>query len=195
VGISCCGNMMLKLLTTRKKITKSLNNCSGFSLLEIIVVIIIISILFGLALNQLFKWRITAEKTSITKLISEMQNSLKLEVVSYYAKGRMQYITKLVGSNPLDYAVEKPDTYIGEQAKPDIKNVKPGSWVFDTSKRLLIYRVRYPDYFITKLTGIKRIELKVSLIYADINKNSKFNRAVDTVEGLRLISTEEYDWK
>jgi len=175
--------------------TKTKFNTHGFSLLEIIVVVVIISILFALALNHLFSWRITAEKTSINKLTSEMREALKLEVASHYAKGRMQDIVTLVGSNPLNYTIEKPGSYVGERKAPDIQSINPGDWVYDTSKNLLIYRVKYPDYFTTKLTGIKRIELKVSLIFADIDKNSRFNKSVDKIEGLRLISTELYDWK
>ena len=166
----------------------------GFSLLEIIVVVIIISILFALALNHLFKWRITAEQTSIKKLTSEMRDALKLEVVSHYAKGHMQDILTLVGSNPLNYVIEKPDSYVGESKAPNLSKLGAGEWIYDTSKKVLIYRVRYPDHFTTKLTGIKRIELKVSLIYTDKNGNKQFNHGVDTIEGLHLGSTENYDW-
>jgi len=146
-------------------------------------------------LSVYFKWRITAEKTSINKLTSEMRDALKLEVASHYAKGRLQDILTLVGSNPLNYAIEKPGTYIGERDSIDFNTINPGEWVYDTSKNLLIYRVKYPDYFITNLAGIKRIELKVSLVFADNDKNSRFNRGVDNIEGLRLISSNPYDWK
>jgi len=167
----------------------------GFSLLELIVVIVIVSILFALALDHLFQWRVTAEQTSIKKLTSEIKGALKLEVASYYAKGRMQDIVTLVASNPLNYTVIKPESYIGEYKAPNLNQLEPGGWVYDTAKKLLIYRVRHPEHFITKLPGIKRIELKVSLIYADINNNRRFNRGVDTIEGLRLKSTENYTWK
>ncbi len=168
--------------------------CSGFSLLEIIVVVIIVSILFTFALSHLFKWRITAERSSFKKLTSEMSGALKLEVSSHYAKGRLQDIVKLLGSNPLNYAIEKPQHYIGEKTTPNLTELNPGDWVYDTSKKILIYRVRYPEHFSTKLPGIKRIELKISLLYTDIDKNSKFNLGVDAIEGLRLVSTEPYAW-
>jgi len=167
---------------------------SGFSLLELIVVVVIISILFTLALSHLFKWRITAEQTSVKKLTAEMREALKLEVTSHYAKGRLQDILTLVGSNPLDYAIEKPESYIGERNAPNIGKLLPGEWVYNISRKLLIYRVRYPEHFITKLSGIKRIELKISLIYADINKNRQFNKGIDSIEGLRLSSTADYSW-
>ncbi|VAW92079.1 hypothetical protein MNBD_GAMMA22-2336 [hydrothermal vent metagenome] len=176
-------------------ITKNQQGCNGYSLLEIIIVIIIISILFTLALNHLFKWRIAAEQTSIKKLTSEMRDALKLEVSSYYAKGQLQGILKLVGTNPLNYTIEKPNAYLGEKNSPNLGKMQAGEWLYDTSKNLLIYRVRYPDYFVTNLTGIKRIELKISLVYADINNNGKFNFGLDGLEGLRLVSTEQYSWK
>ncbi len=172
----------------------STKRCDGFSLLEIIVVVIIVSILFTLALSYLFKWRIAAERTSFKKLTSEMNSAIKLEVTAHYARGRLQDIVKLVGSNPLNYAIEKPNGYVGEKTTPNLLELNPGDWVYDTSKKLLIYRVRYPEHFSTKLAGIKRIELKISLIYTDSNKNSKFNLGVDGIEGLRLVSTENYAW-
>ena len=166
----------------------------GFSLLEIIVVVVIISILFGLALEHLFKWRITAEQTSVQKLRSEMRDALKLEVATYYAKGQMPSILQLVGSNPLNYAIEKPSSYIGERKRLNLEDLSPGEWVFDSTNKVLIYKVRYPKHFSTKLAGIKRIELKVSLVFADIDKNRRFSQGVDTIEGLRLTSTENYVW-
>ncbi len=169
--------------------------CAGFSLLEIIIVVIIISILFTLALNHLFQWRVSAEQASIKKLTSELRDALKLEVISHYSKGRMQDILKLVGTNPLNYAIEKPGGYLGEKHTPNLRKMQAGDWLYDSSKKLLIYRVRYPDYFVTNLTGIKRIELKVSLVYADINNNRKFDFGVDNIEGLRLVSSEHYAWK
>jgi len=177
-----------------KRYRNKYNHATGFSLLELIVVIIIISILFGLAINHLFKWRIAAEKASISRLTSEMRDALKLEVSSHYAKGRLQDVLKLVGTNPLEYVVEKPDTYLGSSTSPNLESIAPGSWMYDTTNKILIYRVRYPDNFETELSGIKRIEFKVSLIYADINRNKQFNRGVDTIEGLRLTSAKEYSW-
>ncbi len=168
---------------------------AGFSLLELIVVIVIVAILFGLALNHLLKWRVTAEQASVHRLIAEMRGAIKLQVASQYAKGQLHNIVTLVGNNPLNFASETPDSYIGEQDSPNIETVEPGHWVFDTSKKLLIYRVRYPDYFTTKLKGTKRIEFKVLLVYTDKNGNNQFNIGVDTIEGLRLHSANTYSWK
>ncbi len=166
----------------------------GFSLLELIVVIVIVAILFGLALNHLLKWRVTAEQASVHRLVSEMRGAIKLQVASHYAKGKLQNIVTLVGNNPLNFASETPDSYIGAQDSLDPETIKPGHWVFDTSKKLLIYRVRYPDYFTTKLKGTKRIEFKVLLVYTDKNGNNQFNLGVDIIEGLRLHSANKYSW-
>jgi len=167
---------------------------SGFSLLEIIVVVVIISILFGLAIDHLFKWRITAEKASVQKLVSQMRSAITLQVASYYVKGNLDDVLSMVGTNPLLYLIDIPVTYSGETSKADINTLERGNWLYDRSQNRLIYRVRYPDHFITTLPGIKRIELKVSLVYDDINKNNRFNRDVDSIEGLRLSSNAEYSW-
>jgi len=181
---------------TINRVNKRYKRCknTGFSLLEIIVVVVIISILFGLAIDHLFKWRISAEKAGVQKLVSQMRSAISLQVTKYYVKGRLGDVLNLVGTNPLVYVIELPSTYSGEFKRPDLNTLQPGNWLYDTSKKILIYRVRYPKNFTTKLAGIKRIELKVSLVYDDINKNKQFNRDVDTIEGLRLTSSAGYSW-
>lgn len=172
----------------------SVKNNNGFSLLELVVVIVLIIVFIGLALDQLLKWRETAEQASITQHIASLRSALKLQVSSYYAQGNIKKITELVGTNPMTMAVILPDNYLGSYQNPDLAVLPQGHWFFNTSHKTLIYKLRYPENFHSNLPGISRIRLKILLVYADKNFNQQFNPGIDQIEGVRLTKLDEYSW-
>lgn len=167
---------------------------AGFTILELIVVIIIISILGLFALDRIWSLRIEAEQATVTKIIGNVRSALGLEVSRLALKGRLTEIANLADSNPIDLLAQAPGSYLQQQ--PDNSDqVTPGSWYFDKESRSLIYHVIYSENLATTLSGTPRIRYYVKLIYNDRNNNNKFDLNIDSIGGLDLVPVEKFAWK
>ncbi len=165
----------------------------GFTLLELVVVIIIISILGLFAIDRIFAIRIAAEQASVKQLVGTIKSALGLQVAQLALEGNMVAVSKLDKSNPLLLLSQTPANYIGE--KDNSNNIiKPGVWYFNKKQNALIYNVRYSEGFETKLKGLPRIRYRIKLVYNDRNKNKRFDVRYDSIAGLDLFPLEKFSW-
>ncbi len=170
------------------------NQQRGFTILELIVVIIIISILGIFAIDRIFALRIAAEQASVKQIIGTIKSALGLEVARLALNGNMTDVARLNLSNPMLLLSQTPNNYLGE--KDNNKAIKePGVWYFDKKQKALIYNVTYTENFKTQLKGTPRIRYKVKLIYNDRNNNKRFDPHYDGVAGLDIFTVDKYSWK
>ena len=165
----------------------------GFTLLELVVVIVIISILGLFAIDRVFAIRIAAEQASVKQLVGTIKSALGLKVAQLALEGNMAAVSKLNKTNPLLLLSQTPFNYIGE--KDDSDNIiTPGVWYFNKEQNALIYNVRYTETFKTELNGLPRIRHRIKLVYNDRNKNKRFDIHTDSIAGLDIIPVEKYSW-
>lgn len=165
----------------------------GFTLLELVVVIVVISILGLFAIDRIFALRIAAEQASVKQVVGTIKSALGLEVAQLALDGKMSSVAKLNKSNPIALLSQKPNNYIGEKTDKD-KIVEPGAWYFDKKQKALVYNVRYSENFITSLKGLPRIRHRIKLVYNDRNKNNRFDARYDGIGGLDLLPVEKFSW-
>lgn len=158
----------------------------GFSLLELLIVIVIVSVLVVVAVERLLVLRYEAERTMVASVIGAMRSGLYVEFAGAAAGGGLKGLQSAAGSNPMLRLAERPDTYAGEYFGADPKLFEPGSWYFDTRDRAIVYVVRFPEQFVTSLEGPARLRLAVQADY---------DPGRDAVRGLRLEPLEPYHWK
>lgn len=169
------------------------NKQSGFTLLELVVVIIIISILGLFAIDRIFAIRDAAEQASVKHLVGAIKSALGLEVARLALAGKMAAVAKLEKTNPLLLLSQVPNNYLGE--KENSRHItEPGVWYFDKKQKALIYNVMYKENFITTLKGLSRIRHQIKLIYNDQNKNKRFDIHYDSIAGLDLFPLEKFSW-
>ncbi len=169
------------------------NQQRGFTILELIVVIIIISILGIFAIDRIFALRIAAEQASVKQIIGTIKSALGIEVARLALDGNMAGVAKLDKSNPMLLLSQTPNNYVGEKDKSNMIN-EPGVWYFDKKQKELVYNVTYTENFKTSLKGSPRIRYRVKLIYNDHNKNKRFDARYDSIAGLDLFSVDKYNW-
>jgi hypothetical protein len=99
------------------------------------------------------------------------------------------------GSNPMERLAERPESYAGEFYGVDAAGFEPGSWYFDTRERHLVYVPRFPEQFVTALTGPARARFRVEADYDDLDRNGRFDLGRDSARGLRLVPVEPYSWR
>jgi prepilin-type N-terminal cleavage/methylation domain-containing protein len=167
----------------------------GFSLLELLIVIVIISVLLVVAVDRLLALRFEAERATVQTVIAAMRSALYIEFAAAAARGEIKRMDKAGGSNPMAHLAEKPETYIGEFYGPDPAVFEPGIWYFDLRDRALVYVVRFPQQFVTPLSGPARLRLMVDPDYDDVDRNGRFDAGRDPVRGLKLVPLEPFFWK
>ena len=167
----------------------------GFSLLELLIVIVIVSVLVVAAIDRLLKLRYEAERVMVQSVIAAMRSGLYVEFAAAAAGGQGARIDTAPGSNPMLRLSERPDTYAGEFFGADPRLFEPGTWYFDTRERAIVYLVRFPEQFVTPLAGPPRVRLTVEPDYDDLNRNGRFDPGRDPVRGLKLVPLESFYWK
>ena len=157
----------------------------GFSLLELVVVIALISVLIGVALDRLVPWIDDAERVAVMRLEGELRSALMLEAAKQLARGDREALAALDGSNPMSLLVEQPGSYLGEYNATFGMKVPQRSWIFDRDRRELVYHPGGP-----KVTKGERLALRAELAFLDVNGNDAFEPAIDEFHGVRLIRTD-----
>ena len=165
----------------------------GFTLLELVVVIIVISILGLFAIDRLFAIRIAAEQAAVKQVVGIIKSALGLEVARLALDGNLSSVAKLDKTNPVTLLSQKPNNYIGEKDGSN-QVIEPGVWYFDKKQKALIYNVIYKENFSTPLKGFPRIQHQIKLVYNDRNKNKRFDIHYDSIAGLDLFPIEKYSW-
>jgi prepilin-type N-terminal cleavage/methylation domain-containing protein len=168
----------------------------GFSLLELLIVVIIISVLLVVAVDRLLALRFEAERVGMQSVVGALRSALYIEFAAHAARGKTDAVAVAAeGANPMLNLSEKPDNYAGEFYGPDSARFEPGTWYFDTRERALVYVVRFPEQFVTALAGTPRVRFAVQPDYDDIERNGRFDAGRDPVRGLKLVALEPFSWK
>lgn len=168
---------------------------AGFSLLELLIVVVIVSILLVVAIERLLAARFEAERATVQSVLGALRSALYIEFAAAAAQGKLARVESAAGSNPMLHLAEKPDSYAGEFFGADPALFEPGTWYFDTRDRALVYVVRFPQAFITTLSGTPRARVAVEPDYEDLDRNGRFDPGRDPVRGLKLVPLEPFDWK
>lgn len=168
----------------------------GFSLLELVIVIVIVSVLLAFAVDRMARLRFEAERVMMETMLTGLRSALTIEFTGGALRGRPGATAAMAaGSNPMKLLVERPDTYAGEYAAADPGAVAPGTWYFDTRERHLVYVVRFPEYFESGVSGRPRARFRVVPDFDDLDGDGRFDPARDSARGLRLVPVEPYRWR
>jgi len=167
---------------------------SGFSLLELILVIVTIGILFTVAVDKLLVLKVEAERTAMNQVLASLRSAMNIQVASHISKNTINQLPKRIHTNPMDWLSEKPSSYIGVLDEPDPADITPGKWYFDSYNKYLVYRISHSKYFKSALKGVKRARFQIKLDYTDVDANGEFNPNIDLIHGLILKSIDKYQW-
>jgi prepilin-type N-terminal cleavage/methylation domain-containing protein len=167
----------------------------AFSLLELVIVIVIVSVLVVAAIDRLLALRFEAERAAVQSMVGALRSALYIDYAGAAARGELARMDTAPGSNPMLRLAERPETYAGEFFGADPSLFEPGTWYFDTRDRTVVYVVRFPQQFASPLAGTPRIRLTVEADYEDLDRNGRFDPGRDPVRGLKLVAREPYQWK
>ncbi len=163
----------------------------GFTFLELVVVMTIISVLGVVALNRYYKLLVDVEKTSMEHDLGVMRSAIGIQVAGHFVRGDMAGLKELVGGNPMDLLAEKPNNYLGVISRYKIEEIEKGNWFYDAGEGVLIYTVRNQLYFETDLAEPARARFRILPIYSERTKGGGSEKYLS---GLTLRELEPYRW-
>lgn len=166
----------------------------GFSLIELVVVVVLIAFLVVIAIARLLALQADAERVTMETVAGVLRSALGMKVAESIVRNELPGLAALEGSNPMDRLAELPTNYLGELDKPDPSRLDDGNWYFDRSERTLVYLVRNKTHFEGGVANPPRARFTIQVAYSDKNRNGRYDAGIDAVEGLRLSPIEPYKW-
>ncbi len=166
----------------------------GFSLLELVIVVILVALLFLFAFDRLMPLRGQAEGTQVASVTGALRSALGMEVAERIVSDGPGAVAELEGTNPMTLLQEQPRGYLGERDADGTGDISGGSWYFDPDRGTLHYRVRFPQYLEGEPESPVELGWKIHLIYEDEGNDGGFDPATDALQGVTLAPTDEHRW-
>jgi general secretion pathway protein G len=111
----------------------------GFTLIELTIVVCIVAVLFGVALDRMLRYQELGERAALEQNLAAINTALTMKFAAYVAGGRPQAIEGELGKNPVDLLVRPPENYLGELDAPELNKLPRPSWFFDRRSTELVY--------------------------------------------------------
>lgn len=168
---------------------------TGFTLIELVIVMAVIAGLTGVLINRVQPYQEQAEKAAMEQTLGTIRSALHLQIASRIAKGKVNEIPALAEQNPMDWLAEKPKNYLGAYYAPKQEDVVSGHWTFDLKKRSLIYSVQNTAHFHSKGGTSNQIHFQVKLVTNPKVSSRKIEELnAGDIEGVILEPVFPYTW-
>lgn len=167
----------------------------GFTLLELIIVIILVILLFLVAFDRLLPLRGQAEAAHVDNTVGTLRSVLGMTTAQRVLDNGISGLSELNGSNPMALLAKTPDNYIGEIESANDEEVQRGQWYFERATDRLGYRVRYPRYLQQPVDESVHLTWRVTLSFTDKDGNGEYDPGIDAVHGLDLRALHDRAWQ
>lgn len=114
---------------------------AGFSLWELILVVVLVVLLFLAAIDTLLRVKAAAERAHVEYTVGNLRSALGMQATRRVLDPGSGGLASLAGENPLDWLAIPPPT-----SKAGMEEMRAGSWSWQPAGKLLVYRLKYPQY-------------------------------------------------
>lgn len=166
----------------------------GFTLFELVVVVIIISVLLGLFISRVMFYQELAEKTAMEQVVGTVQSALTLQYAQILTRGKPSDVPAMAIENPMNWLQKKPRNYAGEFYDATPLSAVPGNWLFDLKTRELVYIVQHTEHFKPGKDGKRWIRFHVVSGYEKPLLVSLQNAPVE-LASLLFEPVDPYGWE
>ncbi len=166
----------------------------GFSIIEMVIVIVLISVLMAFGITRLLQYVDEAERIGVLTLESRLRSTLMLVAAKRIAGGQAASIAELDGSNPMTLLLLAPANYVGELSSQDTKYAPRRNWYFNLATRRLIYNQGLPFGWTDEQEWAANPEFEIQVSFDDRNGNGVFDPGRDEFFGVRLNRAAGADW-
>lgn len=166
----------------------SLPRRGGFTLIELVVVIVVVSTLVGVAIDKLLYYQERAEKAVLDATLESVKMGLRIRMAELIVSNRTSELPQLERENPMQWLSEPPASYAGVDTA-----AKPGNWFYATKEKELAYVPKSSSYLeggqISGQRDKTELRFKVELRYQAPTEGG--GRAI---VGITLVPTRAYKW-
>jgi len=171
-----------------------MRNHKGFTIIDLAVTVVVISLLASVALPKFYRLTLRAEALSVQGVIGTMRSALSMQMARGLYQGEDLAAWAYDGTQALypmkDLLLEQPKNYLGVLDNSD----QLGSWYDDKQNHELVYVVRYGE-IVNGITGTpKKVRWKINVIYDDRQPQSVETLQVKSVLGLVLQPATQHQW-
>ncbi len=167
---------------------------SGFSLVELMVVVVAVAIVAGALLDRVLPLIGRAQRVAFVQVKADLQTALLFEAAGRITRGDAASLQNLADGNPMALLLTPPANYVGSFERPQEDDMPVASWYFDEHAHRLVYRVGHYTRFDALGGSPGRIELKTEFVFDDRNGDGTFEPGSDGFRGLRLVQVHEFAW-
>jgi len=160
----------------------------GFSLLELAVVAVVLSVLLAVLLERLAFYQEMAERARFESTLQGYKTALQIRLAELILERREGEARRLEDENPTQWLSERPTDYGGAYPlRPE-----PGAWYFDDTTRELVYVANSARRLVIELRdGRKQLRFRVKVVYQEIAAGSSRVRGL---AGIGLQPSVAYRW-
>lgn len=155
---------------------RRLASAKGFTLIELVVIIVVLGILAAVAIPKLFSVTKEAEIAAVDTMVSNLESAMSIYVARQYTNGGI-----ISSHNPFDDLSNVPQNYVGVNDPVNPVNTPNGKWSFRPSGNWIMYNPK------ASITGGWQSGGERFIIY----QVQPVIDGIDTV-GLRLSTTAAY---
>ncbi len=130
--------------------------------------------------------RAFAEEIAFRNTVGVLRDAVGMKLALSLGKGDVAQVVAWAGRNPMRLLVVPPRNYVGVVNGPRSRRIKPGTWYFDRTDRMLVYRPADARGLRTSLRP-KRVRWQLRVVVR--HKGGK-----EQVVGLRLVPSPPYIW-
>ncbi len=160
----------------------------GFTLIELIVVVIIVSVLAGAALQRYSVYQELAERAAMEATLRMVKTGLQIRLAELIIANRQAQAGVLERSNPMEWLADKPANYGGDYRHP----ARGGNWYYDAARAELVYAVNNGESLdIAATDGVKELRFRTRLLRDVVNFGGT---TIESVTGVTLVPVRPYSW-
>ena len=178
---------MTQSLPGRPKVYRRRRGLRGFTLVELMVVIVIAGVLATIAFNRLMFYSERAEKSAMDATLAATKLGLQIRLAELIVTNRQMAAAQLERENPMHWLEEPPADYLGDYREP----AKPGSWYFAADAAQIVYVPNNTSYLQGLEDDKKELRFRVGLRYDEIELGGV---KVKSLTGVGLVPVKPYRW-